>query len=200
VVTSLLNLNRPQGSFMKKCLLFSIAATFFSLASFSQNRDLPTLESLKKQAPNLKDTALVNCLNLIAYNFDIIGFGPGSADFIRRSDSIFHYGNLAFEVAKKINYEEGIVDALNQLASSENIKGFGLRLAQQNDSASRGTQKKYLSAAIKLAEKINYDDAVGISYMSWPEQSKDDTTDYMKKSVPYFQKTENEKKETKACT
>jgi hypothetical protein len=185
---------------MKKCVLFSIAAAFFSFGSFSQKRDLPTLESLKKQAPNLKDTALVDCLNLIAYNFDIIGFGPGSADFIRRSDSIFHYANLAFEVANKINYKKGIVDALNQLASSENIKGFGLRLAQKDDSATKGTQKKYLSAAIKLAEKINYDDGVGISYMSWPEQSKDDTTDYMKKSLPYFQKTGNEKKEAEACT
>jgi hypothetical protein len=58
---------------MKKYFLFSIVAIFFSVGSFSQSRDLPTLESLKKQVPNLKDTALVNCLNLIAYNFDIKG-------------------------------------------------------------------------------------------------------------------------------
>jgi hypothetical protein len=185
---------------MKKCFLFSIVAIFFSFGSFSQNRDLPTLESLKKQVPNLKDTALVNCLNLIGYNFTIIGFGPGSPDFIRRSDSVFHYANLAFEEAKKINYKKGMVDALNQQASSENIKSYGLRLAQQNDSATKVTQKKYLSAAIALAEKINYDDGLGISYMVWPEQSRDDTTDYMKKSLPYFQKAGDEKKEGEACT
>jgi len=189
---------------MKNCFLFSIVA-ILSLKSFSQSRDLLTLESLKKQVPNLKDTALVNCLNLIAYNFTIIGFGPGSADFIRRSDSIFRYANLAFEEAKKINYERGMVDALNQQASSENIKSFGLRLAQQNDSAIKVKQQKYLSAAIALAENINYDDGLGISYMGWPDmglpkQSKDDTIDHMKKSLPYFQKAGDKKKEGEACT
>src|SRR6266542_4445222 len=105
---------------MKRYFLFSIVASLFSFWSFSQTRDLPTLESIEKQAPNLKDTALVNCLNLIAYNFTIIGFGPGSPDFMRRADSVFHYASLAFEEAKKINYKKGMVDALNQQASSEN--------------------------------------------------------------------------------
>jgi hypothetical protein len=190
---------------MKKYFLFSIVAILFSFGSFSQSKDLPNLESLKKRVPNLKDTALVNCLNLIAYNFTIIGFGPGSPDFIRRADSVFHYANLALKEAKKINYKKGMVDALNEHASSENIKSYGLRLAQQNDSATKVAQKKYLSAAIALAENINYDDGLGISYMGWPDmglpkQSKGDTTDYMKKSLPYFQKAGDKKKEGEACT
>jgi len=184
---------------MKKYLL-AAAIILFSFQSFSQTSDLPTLESLKKQVPNLKDTALVNCLNLISYNFSITGFGPTSADFIRRSDSIFRYASLAFEEAKKINYKKGIVDALNQLVSSQNIKGFGLRLGQQNDSAAKVTQQKYLSEAIALAENINYDDGLGIAYMGWPQQSRNDTIDYMKKSLPYFQKAGDEKKEGEACT
>ena len=186
---------------MKKYFLFSVVAILFSIGSFSQGRNLPTLESLKKQVPNLKATALVNCLNLISYNFSISGFGPGSVDFIRRSDSIFRYANLAFDEAKKINYRKGMVDGLNQLASSEGIKGFGLSLAQQNDSVTKVAQKKYLSAAIALAEKINYDDGLGTSYLGWPEQNKDDSsTDYMKKSLPYFQKAGDEKNEGETCT
>ena len=185
---------------MKRYFLFAIAAFLFAFGSFSQASDLPTLESLKKQVPDLKDTTLVNCLNLIAYNFSIIGFGPSSADFIRRSDSIFRYANLAFEVAKKINYKKGMVDALNQLASSENIKGFGLRLAQKDDSAETVAQKKYLSDAIKLAGEINYDVGLGKAYGGWSGQSKDDTTDYMKKSLDYFYKAGDEKMEGEVCT
>ena len=185
---------------MKKYFLFSIVAFLFSFGSFSQTSNLPTLESLKKQVPNLKDTALVNCLNLIAYNFAIIGFGPGSSDFIRLSDSIFHYANLAFEAAKKINYKKGMVEALNQQASSENAKGFGLRLALKSDSATTVARKNYLSTAITIAKEINDDDALGKAYMGWPSQTKDDTIDYMKKSLPYFQKAGDEKMEGEACT
>jgi len=81
---------------MKKYLVFSIIAILFSCGSFSQSKNQPTFENLEKRIPGLKDTALVNCLNLIAYNFDITGFGPLSADFIRRSDTIFLYANWAF--------------------------------------------------------------------------------------------------------
>ena len=129
---------------MKKYLLVSIVAILSFLGSFSQSKNLPTLENLKKQTPHLKDTTLVNCLNLIAYNFTIIGFGPASADFIRRSDSILRYADLAFANAKKINYKKGMAAALTQMASSENIRGFGLRLAQKNDSATTTASKNYL--------------------------------------------------------
>lgn len=185
---------------MKKYLLFSTVGILFSFGSFSQNRDLPTLESLKKQVPDLKDTALINCLNLISYSFDIIGFGPTGADFIRRSDSIFRYANLAFEEAKKINYKKGIVDALNALAASQNIRAFGLGLSKQSDSASVSAQQKYLSQAISLAKEINYDDGLGIAYMSWTGDSKKDTTDYSKLSINYFRKAGNEQKEGEVCT
>jgi hypothetical protein len=185
---------------MKKYFLFSIVAILFSFGSFSQSRDLPTLESLKKQVPNLKDTALVNCLNLIAYNFTIIGFGPGSSDFIRRSDSIFHYANLAFEEAKKINYKKGMVDALNQQASGENTKGYGLRLAQKGHSATTVSSRNYLLSAITIAKEINDNDALGEAYFKWPSQTGYDTIDYMKKSLPYFQKAGNEKMEGEVCT
>jgi Histidine kinase len=185
---------------MKKYFLSSIIAILFSFGSFSQNRDLPTLESLKKQVPNLKDTALVNCLNLIAFNFSIIGFGPGSADFLRRSDSIFRYANLAFEAAKKINYKQGMVEALNQQASSENIKGYGLRWALKNDSSTTVARKNYLSVAIAIAKEINDDDALGKAYMGWPSHTNGDTIDYAKKSLPYFQKAGDEKMEGEVCT
>ena len=185
---------------MKKYFLFAIIANLFSFWSFSQSTGLPTLEGLKKQVPNLKDTALVNCLNLIAYNLDNTGFGPDPADFIRRSDSIFRYANLAFEEAKKINYKKGMVDGLNRLASSENIKGYGLRWANQNDSSSKAEQTKYVLAAIELAEKINYDDGLGEAYYGWPTGDRDDTGYYLKKSLPYFQKSGNEKAEGEVCT
>ena len=185
---------------MKKYILFSIVAILFSSRAFSQTSDLPTLESLKKQLPDLKDTALVNCLNLIAYNFYNMGFGPGSADFIRRSDSISHYANLAFEEAKKINYRKGMADALNQQASGENIKGFGLRLAQKNDSATTVASRNYLLSAIAIAKEINDDDAVGEAYYRWPSETGEDTTDYMKKSRPYFEKAGDEKMEGVVCT
>ena len=185
---------------MKKYFLFSIVAILFSFGSFSQSRDLPTLESLKKQVSNLKDTALVNCLNLIAYNFSITGFGPGPADFIRRSDSIFRYANLAFEAAKKINYKKGMVDGLNQLASSEATKVFALRRANQNDSASKAEQAKYVLEAIAIAEKINYDDGLGNAYYLWPTGDRDDSSYYFKKSLPYLQKSGNEKMEGEVCT
>ena len=185
---------------MKKYLLFALIASLFSFWSISQSTGLPTLEGLKKQVPNLKDTALVNCLNLIAYNLDNTGFGPDPADFIRRSDSIFRYANLAFEEAKKINYKRGMVDGLNRLASSENIKGYGLRWANQNDSSSKAEQTKYLLAAIEIAKKINYDDGLGEAYYGWPTGDRDDTSYYLKKSLPYFQKSGNEKAEGEVCT
>lgn len=185
---------------MKKYFLFSIVVILFLSRAFSQTNDLPTLESLKKQVSNLKDTALVNCLNLISYNFSIIGFGPGSADFIRRSDSIFHYANVAFKVAKKINYKKGMADALTQLASSENIKGFGLRLAKKNDSATTVASKNYLLSAIAIAKENNAAAALGEAYYRWPSETGDDNVDYMKKSLPYFKKAGNERMEGEICT
>ncbi len=194
---------------MKKYFLISIVTILFSFGSFSQSRDLPTSESLKKQVANLKDTALVNCLNLIAYNIYNTSFGPSPADFIRKSDSIFLYANLEFEAAKKINYKKGMMNALIQLAGSENTKGFGLRLAQRNDSAAKVAGKNYLLSAIAIAREINDSDALGEAYYRWPSEqyqasksilTGNDTTDYMKKSLPYFQKAGNERMEGEVCT
>jgi tetratricopeptide (TPR) repeat protein len=185
---------------MKKYFLFPIVAILFSPLAFSQTNALPTIEGLKKQLPDLKDTALVNRLNLIAYNYYNTGFGPGSADFIRRGDSISHYAKLAFEAAKKINYKKGMAEALNQQASGENIKGFGLGLAQKNNSATMDASRNYLLSAIAIAKEINDNDAMGEAYYRWPTETKDDTIDYMKKSLPYFQKAGNEHMEGVVCT
>ena len=93
-----------------------------------------------------------------------------------------------------------MVDALNQQASGENIKGFGLRLAQKNDSVSTVAARNYLLSAIAIAKEINDNDGLGEAYYRWPSETRDDTTDYMKKSLPYFVKAGDEKMEGTVCT
>jgi hypothetical protein len=52
-----------------------------------------------------------------------------------------------------------------------------------------------------MAEKINYDDGLGMAYYLWPNRNKDDSSSYyFKKSLPYFKNAGNEKMEGTACT
>lgn len=187
---------------MKKRSLPLLIFLLLNTQLFAQQKSLPTIDSLKKQIPHLSGIPKVDCLNLIVYTIDITG-APGASGFEMRGDSAFHYSDLAYNEAKRINYKKGMADALFGKAHSQELRAFGLRWEGKKDSAEIISSQKYSSEAISIARELNDDDEMGKAYLAMDGINgihKTDTTDYMKKSAEYFQKAHDDKWEGEVST
>lgn len=189
---------------MKKYFLFLLFLSAGHLSSIAQITDSLKVDSLQKHLPYLKDSNKVDCLNLLAQKFLIIG-GP-TWTWSKKADSVYYYATIAYKEAKRIGYKRGVAAALTNLANSEWTKGVDLRKNKKNDSVSQNNVLVYLSQAKPLAEEVRDDETLGEIYLLWGDllflKSKlsDEWTEYYKKSIDHFYKAGNENREGEVST
>ena len=162
---------------MKKYLL--IAVLFFgSFYAYSQNytqerkKDSLELDSLKGVLPALKGKERIDALNKAS---DMFAAFYGFGGFVHRADSMKLYSVLANQEANKIGYKYGIAKSLIGLVNSKSYQGI-------KDSAS----KKYILQAISIAEEIENDSLLAISY--YHLAGFEDEEGNYKKAIHYFER------------
>lgn len=206
VVTYRINLNRLQGSFMKKYLLFILLLFGVHLhtdAQFTRR----TIDSLLNLLPSLKDSDRVDCLNQI--NIAFARSSDPNVIPITRSDSVRYYATVALNEADKINYQKGRAMALVNLARAEFLKIFDAKFYPQfNDPRIVEEMEKYLSQAIPIAEKLQYYETLGDAYMLWGDMlnKKSNRKDFegyanaYKESIKNYEKAGDIKNAAEAAT
>lgn len=83
-----------------KKILFPFLFFLFSLNSLAQD---VAIDSLKKVLSSLRDTARINCLNHLSYQFIVA----------EKKDSAEHYARIADSESRKLNYAHGIAVSLS---------------------------------------------------------------------------------------
>ena len=156
---------------MKK--YFLIAALLFGCCfqALTQYRegyriDSIKLDSLKKMLPLLKDSAKVNCLNLLATESNYSYAYTDEA----KMDSINYYATEANKEATKIGYKKGIAFSLVNLSRIQLFSGKNIPAAKQ-----------LLKEAILIGEAISNPDILG-----WAHYELGGNDNY-KKAFRFFQ-------------
>lgn len=176
------------------------------MPAVSQATDSLKIDSLEKQLLYLKDSAKIDCLNLLARKLSIVG-GPAWTSWSKKADSVYHYASIAFKEANRIDYKAGIAAALTNLANSEWLKGIDLRIQKKDDAGTLKGMENYLSQAIPLAEKLQDDEILGYAYEGWSDMvniknksgNPDAQAEYFKKAIDHFHKAGNDHKEGEDC-
>ena len=191
---------------MKKDLLLLMLLAILSASAFPQATDSLKIDSLEKQLMFLKDSAKVDCLNLLARKLSILG-GPAWTSWTKKADSVYHYASIAYREANKIDYKKGIAVALNNLATSELLKGIDLRISKQNDAETLKGMENYLLKAIPIAAQLQDYEILGYAYESmsdlvWVKSKYKDFNDreeYFKKAIDCFHISGDGHKEGEDC-
>ncbi|HET6723285.1 MAG TPA: tetratricopeptide repeat protein, partial [Chitinophagaceae bacterium] len=137
---------------------------------------------MKTILSTLKGIALSDCLNEIVKKYTSFQ-GPGG--FVQKTDSMFHFAQLAYNEANKIGYKRGIVVSLLNMARS---KQYSMRKGQE----------EYVRPALKIAEEIKDDHLIGEAY--YLLAGVENQADNYKKAIGYFQRAGDVQQETEVTT
>ena len=161
-------------------------------------RDSLRIDSLQKILPSLKDSARVDCLNLLS------GDGYIAEKFL---DTTFRYDSVANAEAIKLGYKKGIAASLVTIAlheqNSDAIKDE-LRLKGKVPREMFHSAEEKLNQAIILAGSIRDNQTLGRAYEALAFiflKIKDSKTGYAlyKKSLDHFQKAGDLEQERRIC-
>jgi len=177
-----------------------------SASAFSQATDSLKIDSLKKHLSHLKDSAKIDCLNLIARRFSTNG-GQAWTSWSQVADSVDHYASIAYDEANKIGYKRGIAAALTNKASSAWSRGLDLRKNNKDDAEIVKKMEEYLSQAIPMAGQLNDYEILGYAYEQMSGQvyikskRKDHNSEaiFFKKAIDCFHIAGDEHKEGENC-
>ncbi len=148
-------------------IIFYICLAFFAIPNlYGQKATLSNsyIDSLKQQINFVSDSAKVDLLNKIAYNY-----------YYFTHDSTDHYAELAIELAASLDYKKG-------LAEAQRMMGIAFK-ANNKDRKSI----EWLYKALETARSINYHqgiadilNSIGISYNSIEDYDR---------ALPFFKKS-----------
>ena len=145
--------------FTKKSVLCILV--LLSLKSYSQSSE--TIDSLKSRIPTVQDTALIDLLDEISWEYKYLDM-----------DSAFVYANKALKLSQKIELSQAIANSYNTLGSNfEFIANHDSALYYHQKSLAL---KKELNDAVGTANSLNN---IGIIY--------DEKGDHQKSLKNYFQ-------------
>ena len=88
---------------LSKYIIFFIAQLFSVVVCFPQSEKI---DSLLKVLPSLKDSARIDCLNALSYEYILSG----------KKEPAEYYAESAYEDSKKLNYIHGIAISVNTAA------------------------------------------------------------------------------------
>ena len=117
-------------------ILFAILLAILPLVLIhgqDQKFSNPLVDSLKNEIPYVSDSAKVDLLNDIAYNF-----------YYFNNDSTLHYALAAVDLASKLDYKKGLSEAQRMM---------GIAYKAQNK---EGSAIKWLYEGLKTAQAIDY--------------------------------------------
>ncbi|MEO5581082.1 MAG: histidine kinase, partial [Saprospiraceae bacterium] len=196
---------------MRKYLFIIALAFIFQIKALAQTPESITLDSLKIDSlqnilPSLRDTARINCLNLLAEaSLDRDGY-----KIKRAADSAYPYAIMANSEAKKINYKRGIANSLvnmNQIAFLNVIHNNNMSIDNKviDNSVWFSKWEEYMSQLFSVAQELNNNEIWGLAYYSQAnlygkKKNIKGVIDAFKKSLFYFQKSGNEERESELTT
>jgi tetratricopeptide (TPR) repeat protein len=191
---------------MKKSFLIVMLLAIISAQAFSQATDSLKIDSLKKQLLHLKDSAKIDCLNLLARRFSTNG-GQAWTSWSQVADSVDHYASIAYDDANKIGYKRGVAAALTNRATSEWSRGIDLRKNNQDDGETVKRMEEYLSEAIPMADQLKdyeilgyaYEQMCGLVYIKSKRKDHNSEATFFKKAIDCFHIVGNEHKEGENC-
>lgn len=186
-------------------LILSIVFFKTSHSQLSSNGILRAIDSLKKILPGLHDSARVDCLNNLAFQYS---WSPKWSN--ETPDFIDRYAREANNFAKQIGYKKGIARSNIKLAWNQTFKIDNYIYARKkNDSvvidAMADTAEQMIRDAILKGQDIHDNDILGEAYWCLAgvilskfeynitnknEQAKYE--EYLKKAISYYEKTDNE--------
>jgi tetratricopeptide (TPR) repeat protein len=150
-------------------------------------RDSIVVDSLHKRLPFDKDSARVDCLNMLSERSLVLNGSYNSPEFKRSADSMLKYGLMAYKEATSLNYKYGKAIALLNLATSYAVRSnFRDSVFQQGIKDS--LPQKYKREALAIAKEVGNNELLGRAYY---ESSDGNVVDNCKKSIIYYQKTGN---------
>src|SRR5688500_8224017 len=105
-----------------KRLLFFITQILLCVICLAQREKI---DSLKKILPSLHDSARIDCLNDLGFNYITLDYNTRDYTF-PYSDSVLYYANASFEELKNTNYIHGLAESrcLKAAYSSVYLKNF----------------------------------------------------------------------------
>lgn len=163
---------------MRKSILIVLILFSVFFYGFSQSANTIWIDSLKKELPSLKDSAMVDGLNELAKAFATMGPTPAR-------DSMYKYAVAANNESLKIGYKKGEAFSLLNLAVSD-AKDFS-------------SSEAYIKQAISIGERLRNSKILGRSYLYWSYQlKKESRIEVLKKALDYFEESNDIEGEVEA--
>ena len=163
---------------MRKSILIVLILSSVFFYGFSQSANTTWIDSLKKELPSLKDSAMVDGLNELAKAFATMGPTPAR-------DSMYKYAVAANNESLKIGYKKGEAFSLLNLAVSD-AKDFS-------------SSEAYIKQAISIGERLRNSKILGRSYLYWSYQlKKESRIEVLKKAIDYFEESNDIEGEVEA--
>jgi hypothetical protein len=176
-----------EEAIMKNHLRISIFISLFLLCkiTFSQNNNI---DSLKKVLPLLKDSARIDCLNALSFEYMLVDMKLGQICQACR-DTVYYYYNQAYEEAKKLNYIHGIAESfipkvallnhyLNKFKEAENLARQSLKWFELTNDK-RKIEVVYFQVGITLFFQYHYEEAAPFLDQSYYWADKNGNKDWM---------------------
>lgn len=187
----------------KYFLLVSLFSNFYALSVAQMlNREIiirHEIDSLKTILAGLKDSARVDCLNMLAHKYLWLPL-----THTQKADSSSPFTKLAIEVAKQIGYKKGLGFAYLRLADYEYLKAEQYYWDKDEiDTLHIVKGEKFSREAIKIGEEINDNVILGggwwnmgalieMRYWNTPQSKWKPEIDlyesYLKKAISYHEK------------
>jgi len=181
---------------MKKTILVA-CLVIFSSRSFSQSysegrvRDSIVVDSLHKRLPNLKDSAKVDCLNMLSERSTNFNGSYNSDEFRHSGDSVYKYASMAYNEATRLDYKYGRAVALLNLVHSYAVRS-NFRDSAFLQSIKDSLSYKYTRQALSIAKEVQNAELLGRVYFALADG---DAIENYKKAIGYYHKAGNDKME-----
>jgi hypothetical protein len=154
-------------------------------------RDSIVIDSLHKRLDSVKDSARVDCLNMLSERIINFNGSYNSEEFRHSGDSIYKYALMAYNEATRLNYKYGRVVALLNLAGSYPVR-TNFRDSAFLQSIRDSIPYKYTRQALSIAKEVQNDELLGRVYYNLADGH---AIENFKKSIGYYHKAGNDKKE-----
>jgi tetratricopeptide (TPR) repeat protein len=147
-------------------------------------RDSIVVDSLHQRLAFEKDSARVDCLNMLSERSLVLNGSYNSPEFKRSADSIYKYALMAYNEATRLNYKYGKATALLNLATSYAVRS-NFRDSAFLQGIKDSLPAKFKRQALIIAKELQNDELLGRAYY---ESHDGNAIDNYKKSISYYQK------------
>jgi len=186
---------------MKKYILVFalLACCMQSFCQYSEGRvkDSLAIDSLQKILPALKDSARVDCLNVLSEKKGSFHGDYNSDEFRKSGDSIYRYATMAYNEATKLHYKYGMAVSLMNLRLSYAVRS-NFRDSAFEEAIKDSLFSKYPRQALALAKEVQNDELLGRAY--YEMSNVEDNIANFKQAIYFYHKAGNDKMELEVTT